>query len=89
VPSETPQDIAADRMIDITAETCPMTFVRARLALDRMQLGEVLLVHLKGEEPRLNIPRTAQEQGHEVLALREAPDGSAWLWLRKGGLRAR
>jgi tRNA 2-thiouridine synthesizing protein A len=86
--SDTRQDITADRDIDIRAETCPMTFVRTRLALDRMQAGQVLLVHLRGEEPRRNIPSTAQEQGHAVLATVEEADGSIRLWLRKDGLRA-
>jgi tRNA 2-thiouridine synthesizing protein A len=62
-----------------------MTFVRTRLALDRMQQGETLLVLLKGEEPLRNIPQTAQEQGHEILALVEETGGAARLWLRKGG----
>ena len=53
--------------IDITAETCPMTFVLVRLALDQMKAGEVLEVRLRGAEPRRNIPLTAREQGHEVL----------------------
>jgi tRNA 2-thiouridine synthesizing protein A len=44
-----------------------MTFVRTRLALDRMQSGEVLEVLYSGEEPAQNLPRTAQEQGHAVL----------------------
>ena len=39
----------ADREIDITQEVCPMTFVRARLALDRMAPGQILLVRLRGE----------------------------------------
>lgn len=72
-----------DRTIDITAETCPMTFVRTRLALDRMAPGEILLVVLRGEEPRTNIPRTATEQGHIVLGQEEMPDGTTRLRLRK------
>ncbi len=72
-------------MLDITADTCPMTFVRTRLALDRMAPGRTLLLRLRGEEPRRNIPRTAAEQGHAVLAEREAPDGTVLLLLRKGG----
>ncbi len=73
-----------DRDLDITAETCPMTFVRVRLALDRMGPGQVLRVRLKGEEPLRNVPRTAAEQGHAVLGQRQ--DGAAsLLWLRKGG----
>ncbi|HEY8613807.1 MAG TPA: sulfurtransferase TusA family protein [Roseomonas sp.] len=71
--------------LDITRETCPMTFVRTRLALDRMAPGEILLVALRGEEPRRNVPRTATEQGHTVLGLEEDPDGTVRLWIRKAG----
>jgi TusA-related sulfurtransferase len=78
------KEISGDRTLDITAETCPMTFVRTRLALDRMASGETLLLRLRGEEPRRNIPRTATEQGHAVLAESEAADGTVLLLLRKG-----
>lgn len=71
-----------DRTIDISHETCPMTFVRVRLALDRMSSGEVLLVLLKGDEPLRNVPRTATEQGHAVLGMTEA-DGVSRLLLRR------
>jgi tRNA 2-thiouridine synthesizing protein A len=74
-----------DRVVDITAETCPMTFVRTRLALDRMQSGQVLRVKLRGEEPLRNVPRTAAEQGHSVLRQAAAPDGATFLWIRKKG----
>lgn len=80
----TTEELSADHHLDITAETCPMTFVRTRLALDRLDRGRTLLVRLKGEEPRRNIPRTATEQGHAVLAERDLPDGTALLLLRKG-----
>jgi TusA-related sulfurtransferase len=60
-----------------------MTFVRTRLALDRMRSGEVLRLRLRGEEPRRNVPRTAAEQGHAVLGEREEPDGSILLWIRR------
>ncbi|MBI0433162.1 sulfurtransferase TusA family protein [Roseomonas sp. KE0001] len=79
------QELHHDKSIDITTETCPMTFVRTRLALDRLAPGGILLVKLRGEEPRANIPRTAVEQGHAVLDATEQPDGSLWLRLRKGG----
>ncbi len=60
-----------------------MTFVRTRLALDRMQAGQVLRLRLKGEEPRRNVPRTAAEQGHAVLRHDAQPDGTDLLWIRK------
>ena len=76
----------ADQELDITGEVCPMTFVRTRLALDRMTPGQTLLVRLRGEEPIRNVPRTAREQGHEVLSMETGSDGSTELLLRRGGV---
>jgi TusA-related sulfurtransferase len=75
---------AYDKAIDITAETCPMTFVRTRLALDTLAPGQILLVKLRGAEPIANVPRAALEQGHEPLDLLEQPNGDWLLVLRKG-----
>ncbi len=83
--SGTVQELPADRTLDITRETCPMTFVRTRLELDRMGAGQVLLLRLRGAEPLANVPRTAAEQGHALLGRREEPDGTTLLWIRKGG----
>ena len=76
--------LTADREIDITRELCPMTFVRTRIALDRMTEGQILQVRLRGEEPLRNVPRTATEQGHTVLEQRTEADGATVLLLRKG-----
>jgi tRNA 2-thiouridine synthesizing protein A len=76
------QDVT--REIDITNEICPMTYVRTRLALDKMIPGQTLLVRLKGQEPLKNVPRTAQEQGHEVLSIETDPDGISRLLIRRG-----
>jgi tRNA 2-thiouridine synthesizing protein A len=73
-----------DAQLDITTEICPMTFVRTRLALDRMAPGQTLLVRLRGEEPLRNVPRTAREQGHEVLSVTTGADGVSLLRLRRG-----
>ncbi len=73
----------ADRSLDITADICPMTFVRTRLALDRMTEGQTLLVRLKGEEPRRNVPASATALGHEILAEETGADGITRLWLRR------
>ncbi len=75
---------AHDKAIDITAETCPMTYVRTRLALDTIETGQILLVRLKGEGPLRNVPRAAADQGHDPLELLEQGDGTHLLVLRKG-----
>jgi tRNA 2-thiouridine synthesizing protein A len=76
--------LTADRDIDITRDVCPMTFVKTRIALDRLSPGQTLLVRLRGEEPTRNVPRTATEQGHTVLKQHEEADGSTLLLIRKG-----
>ena len=74
----------ANQTIDIRADVCPMTFVRTRLALDRLAPGQVLLVVLRGDEPRRNVPASAQALGHAVLAVQDDADGVMRLWLRRG-----
>ena len=65
--------LQADHDIDITGEVCPMTFVRTKLRLERMQPGETLAVRLRGEEPLRNVPRAANDEGHAILGI--AVDG--------------
>ena len=52
--------------IDITQEHCPMTFVKVKLALSRIDSGETLDVLLSMGEPLANVPKSAREQGHLV-----------------------
>jgi tRNA 2-thiouridine synthesizing protein A len=72
------------RELDITADVCPMTFVRTRLALDRLAPGDLLLVHLKGQEPLQNVPRSAKELGHQVVSLDTDSLGISHLLIRRG-----
>jgi TusA-related sulfurtransferase len=55
--------------LDITAEACPMTFVKSKLLIERMPPGELATVRLKGAEPLLNVPRSLAELGHEIVSM--------------------
>jgi TusA-related sulfurtransferase len=77
------QTIAADFDIDITGDVCPMTYVRTRLALDRLAPGQVLGVTLRGDEPLRNVPLSATRQGHAILAQQSALDGTTRLLIRR------
>ncbi len=74
---------AADATLDIRTQKCPMTFVRTRLALDRMLPGQVLAVRLRGAEPIASVPKTAAELGHSIVSLTEEAGGEALLLLRR------
>ena len=56
----------APRTLDITGLTCPMTWVRTKLALERMGEGEALEVRCRPGEALENVPRSAREAGHAV-----------------------
>ena len=77
-------DTVVNAAIDITNDVCPITYVRTRLALERLSVGEILAVRLKGAEPAENVPRTALEQGHDILLIEAQPDGTTLVVLRRG-----
>ncbi|WP_163992267.1 sulfurtransferase TusA family protein [Pyxidicoccus caerfyrddinensis] len=71
--------------LDITREVCPMTYVRTKLKLEALEPGTLLEVLLRGAEPLKNVPRSARDEGHEVVSLEPRPDGTHVLLLRKQG----
>lgn len=58
-----------DKSIDITREICPMTFVKTKLQLDKMEKGQVLEVVLREGEPLANVPKSVEQDGHKVLKI--------------------
>lgn len=68
---------AADHYLDITADVCPITFVKTKLLVERMRAGEVAEVRLNAGEPLENVPRSLREEGHEVLGLESEGDEGA------------
>jgi TusA-related sulfurtransferase len=52
--------------LDVSGLTCPMTWVRTKLALERLAPGDVLTVRCAPGEALENVPRSAREAGHEV-----------------------
>ncbi len=65
--------------LDITGEVCPMTFVRTRIALDRLPADGTLAVLLSEGEPLENVPRSAAELGFAVEKPEPHPPGSG-IW---------
>ena len=74
-------------ILDITAQICPMTFVRTKLLIESMAFGERATVRLQGMEPLQNVPRSVREHGHKVVSLEPEdaanPEGPHLLVLEK------
>ena len=55
-----------------------MTFVKARLALERIGCGQRLVIRLNSGEPLENLPRALAELGHRVLAPEAEAEGGVY-----------
>ncbi|MBR1592955.1 MAG: sulfurtransferase TusA family protein [Ruminococcus sp.] len=71
--------------VDITDVVCPVTFVKAKVALEELDDGDILSIRLNDGEPVGNVPRSIKEEGHKVLSLTDNGDGTYQLIVRKVG----
>jgi TusA-related sulfurtransferase len=60
-----------DYNLDVTKEHCPMTFVKTKIALNKLHTGEILNVKVTEGEVLENLPKSATEQGFKVLSIKE------------------
>lgn len=63
-----------DQSIDLRGVSCPLNYVRMKLKLETMEAGQVLEVLLDDGEPILHVPRSAKEDGHKILEIKEIED---------------
>ncbi|MEH7459712.1 hypothetical protein CON65_20680 [Bacillus pseudomycoides] len=74
--------IKVDTILDCTGLSCPMPIVRTKKAMDALQSGEVLEVHLTDKGAIKDIPAWSQTGGHEVLQHIEE-NGVLKFWIKK------
>jgi sulfite reductase (ferredoxin) len=63
-PMESP-----NRVADLRGVRCPMNFVKAKVALSAVPVGEVLQILLDQGEPADNVPASFAEQGQEIVTM--------------------
>jgi TusA-related sulfurtransferase len=72
-----------DRTLDIRGQVCPLTFVRAKLAIEKMALGEVLEIVVDHQPASVNVPRSMAHEGQTVLAVEQTGEREWRLLVRK------
>jgi TusA-related sulfurtransferase len=75
--------IIADKKIDIRGLVCPYTFVKAKLALESLEIGQVLEILLDYEEASRSIPKSMEDHGQKVLRVEKMSDTDWLLVIRK------
>lgn len=77
------EDIQPDKSINIKGLVCPFTFVKAKLAIEEMEVGKVLEIILDYEEASRSIPKSMEDHGQTVLAVDKVNDTDWRLLIRK------
>ena len=76
-------DYEIDERVDITDVVCPMTFVKAKVAMEELEIGQVLAVTMNDGEPVQNVPRSFKEEGQQVLKVNDNGSGTYDLIVQK------
>ena len=72
-----------DRTLDIKGQVCPLTFVRSKLAIEKMAVGEVLEIIVDHQPAALNVPRSMEHEGQTVLGVEQTGEAEWRLFVRK------
>ena len=67
----------------IKIDVCPLTFVKAKVAIDELDDGEIIAIRMNDGEPVQNVPRSIKEEGHQILKLVNNEDGTYNLIVKK------
>lgn len=72
-----------NKTINLKGEVCPYTFVKSKLALEEMLVGEILEVIVDHEPAVENVPRSLRNEGQKVLAVEKLNDTDWRLVIKK------
>lgn len=76
-------ELQVDQSVDARGLACPLPLLRAKVALNGMNAGQVLYLTATDAGSQRDIIRFAQLAGHDLLQAQER-DGEFHYWLRKG-----
>ncbi len=67
-------DETKNHIINLRGVACPLNFVKAKLELEKLEIGDILEVLLDEGEPVRNAPASFAEQGQDVLEVKNVGD---------------
>ena len=77
------EEIKSDKMLDIKGQVCPYTFVRSKLAIEKMGLGEILEIVTDHKPASENVPRSMESEGQKVLKIEQTAEKEWHIFVRK------
>ncbi|HIE59181.1 MAG TPA: sulfurtransferase TusA family protein [Persephonella sp.] len=72
-----------DKELNLKGEVCPFTFVKSKLMMEQMDMGQVLKVILDYKPSVENVPKSFQDEGQEILEVKQVADNLWEVYVRK------
>jgi TusA-related sulfurtransferase len=77
------EEFTVAKTLDLKGQVCPYTFVRSKLAIEKMNLGEVLEVVFDHKPASENVPRSMENEGQKVLKIEQTGEKEWRVFIRK------
>ncbi|MEO0867127.1 MAG: sulfurtransferase TusA family protein [Cyanobacteria bacterium J06642_11] len=72
-----------DETLDLRGTPCPLNFVRTKLKLQQMPMGNLLEVWIDAGEPVEQVPDSLRSSGFQIEKLEESAEGYFLLHVRQ------
>ena len=69
--------------INLKGEVCPMTFVKTRLALEKVDYGERIKVIFDSKEAKTNVPKSLEELNHKIIHIDKLERNNFYIIIEK------
>ncbi|TDL91776.1 hypothetical protein E2R55_01460 [Vibrio vulnificus] len=73
----------SDKVLDAKGLACPMPIVKTRKAMNDLQTGQVLEIHVTDKGAKADLSAWSKSGGHELVETAEENDILKF-WIRKG-----
>ncbi|MEF2094594.1 sulfurtransferase TusA family protein [Bacillus sp. CFBP9009] len=73
----------SDKVLDAKGLACPMPIVKTRKAMNDLQTGQVLEIHVTDKGAKADLAAWSKSGGHELVETAEENDILKF-WIRKG-----
>ena len=69
--------------LNLKGEICPMTFVKTKLAIERLNSGERIKVIFNSSEAKINVPKSLKELNYKVIAINDIDENNFYIVIEK------
>lgn len=69
--------------LNLKGVLCPTNFVKTKLKLEELNVGEILKVVIDEGEPMQNVPKSVKDEGHKILQVQKNNDSTFTLLIEK------